>query len=156
MKTKKYITVIFIVVFSFFFQGCYTQLKQSDIEELDSALLSEYPHNSISKEIVGIWIRGTYWSNYGYRYRSLEFSKNGRVIYIPSSGGSEDETYYGTYTALQVTLFIKFDGIKNSEWVQYRVNADTLSFFNSKESGSSDNILFNVSYSDTSKWVKVR
>lgn len=142
MKTNKYITVIFIVVCSFLFQSCYTQLKQSDVEESDSGLQSEYPDNSTSKEIVGVWIKEEDWADYGTQYMRLEFTKDGRVKYTPNSERSNSEEYDGNYSALQVTLFIKFDGTKNTEYVQYMVDADTLFFYTNESSENYKSILF--------------
>jgi hypothetical protein len=119
-------------------------------------LQSEYPHNSVSKEIVGVWIKEELWADYGVQYRRLEFTKDGRFIYTPNSERNNSEVYDGNYSALQVTLFLNFYGITNTECVQYRVDADTLFIDTSQSGGNYKSILFNDCSSCTIRWMRTQ
>ena len=94
--------------------------------------------------------------DYGYQIRRLDIKNNGNLIYIPDSERSNSKIYYGSYRTLSDTLIIKFNEKTNAEWMNYKLNANTLAISILKEREGTENNLINDCYNCITSWEKVQ
>ncbi|PJC59347.1 MAG: hypothetical protein CO025_06445 [Ignavibacteria bacterium CG_4_9_14_0_2_um_filter_37_13] len=153
----KYPSIISIVILGFFIQSCYTIIKQVNVENNQYKSNSQFPPNSVlNNKLEGVWINKKLWMDYGYQIRRLDIKNNGNLIYIPDSERSNSKIYYGSYRTLSDTLIIKFNEKTNAEWMNYKLNANTLAISILKEREGTENNLINDCYNCITSWEKVQ